>query len=87
MKHKPLAFTIDVKLPHPSNDDKTADADRLRRELCRIGLDVVDIPLHILKKLPEELRKNRFNVKFVIGVTRHGSRILDVNRDVVCAVY
>jgi len=38
MSHKPFIFLCDVDLPSPGVQDKTADADRLKKELAKKGL-------------------------------------------------
>jgi len=77
----PLAFALDLELSHPSSEDKLADAERLKEALKRSGLSSVSIPLHLLKRLPDELKKNNFSVTVVIGRDEHGFRVLDINRD------
>ncbi|MEW6109859.1 MAG: ASKHA domain-containing protein [Nitrospirota bacterium] len=69
MNHNPIAFPFNIKLTPPSPDDKTADAERLRNRLGEAGLNDVTIPLRVLRKLPEELRKNLFELELVIGIT------------------
>ncbi|MEJ2695206.1 MAG: ASKHA domain-containing protein [Candidatus Sulfobium sp.] len=54
----------------PSPSDKTADADRLRDGLEKMGISGVEIPLDIMKRLPCELRRNHFTMKVVIGINR-----------------
>ena len=80
MSHRPLAFALDVELPHPSSEDKVADVERLKEALTIAGISAVSIPLHLLRRLPEELRKNNFSVTVVIGRDDHGFRVLDFNK-------
>ena len=56
MSHKPFIFLCDVDLSPPDVHEKTADADRLKKELGKKGLPDVVVPLKILRRLPEELR-------------------------------
>jgi uncharacterized 2Fe-2S/4Fe-4S cluster protein (DUF4445 family) len=84
----PLAVVCRVKLDPPSPSDKTADADRLARRLCEMEFGDVAIPLNVLRKLPEELRKNEFAARLVMGVDApstiggpHSLKVLDVGRD------
>jgi len=86
MSHRPLAFTLDVELPHPSSADKAADAERLKEALRISGLSSVSIPLHLLRRLPDELRKNNFSVTLVIGRDDHGFRVLDINRSKIYGI-
>jgi len=81
MIHKPFAFLCDVDLIPPDVQEKTADADRLKKELVKKGLPDVAVPLNILRRLPEELRRNQFSLRLVIGFFEHGFRILDVGKE------
>jgi uncharacterized 2Fe-2S/4Fe-4S cluster protein (DUF4445 family) len=80
MSHKPFVFLCDVDLPLPGVHEKTADADRLKNELRKKGLHNVLIPLNILRRLPEELRRNVFSLRLVIGFFEGGFRILDLGK-------
>ena len=92
MSHDPLVFCREVALEQPSQSDKTADADRLREGLEKMGVHGVEIPLDVMKRLPGELRGNRFTLKVVIGTNRRartpgcdetrnfGLTLLDINR-------
>jgi len=80
MSHRPLVFTLDLQLLPPSSEDKVADAERLKEALSISGISPVSIPLHLLRRLPDELRKNNFVVTVVIGHDDHGFRVLDINR-------
>jgi uncharacterized 2Fe-2S/4Fe-4S cluster protein (DUF4445 family) len=80
MSHRPLAFALALELPHPSFEDKVADAERVQEALRISGLNCVSIPLPIVRRLPEELRKNNFSVTLVIGHDAHGFRVLDISR-------
>jgi uncharacterized 2Fe-2S/4Fe-4S cluster protein (DUF4445 family) len=86
----PLAVICRVKLDPPSSSDKTADADRLARRLYEMEFGDVAIPLNVLRKLPEELRRNEFEARLVMGVDApstiggpHSLKVLDVGRDAV----
>jgi len=81
MNLDPIVFLCTIKLEAPSPSNKTADADRLLQALGKMGLTEVTIPLDTLGKLPEELRKNEFTVRIVIGVHPNGVKILDVGRE------
>ncbi len=70
MSPEPLVSCFEVRLEPPSPSDKTADADRLREALEKMGVGGVDIPLDIMKRLPGELRRNNFTLKVVVGVNR-----------------
>ncbi|RPI36239.1 MAG: DUF4445 domain-containing protein, partial [Nitrospiraceae bacterium] len=81
MNHKPLVFFCDVALSPPAIHDKTADADRLKDELKKTGLQNVTIPLHILRRLPEELRRNEYRLRLVIGFRENDFILLDMGRE------
>lgn len=81
MNHKPLVFLLDLAVECPSSSDKTADTDRLAEGLKRHGLDNVEIPLHIMRRLPEELRNSGFRAKVAVGRTAEGHRLLDIGKD------
>jgi uncharacterized 2Fe-2S/4Fe-4S cluster protein (DUF4445 family) len=86
MSHRPLAFTLNVELPHPSPEDKLADAERLKEALMTLGFSSVSIPLYLLRRLPDELRKNNFSVVVVIGHDECGFRVLDINRSKIYGI-
>jgi uncharacterized 2Fe-2S/4Fe-4S cluster protein (DUF4445 family) len=81
MNLNPLAFLIDVAVDAPSPSDKTADADRLIEGLKRQGLNNVQIPLDMMRRLPEELRRKGFQVKLAAGLFEEGPRLLDMGMD------
>jgi len=81
MSHNPFVFLYDVDLTPPAVQDKTADADRLKKVLGEKGLHEVIIPLHILRRLPEELRRNQFSLRLVIGFHGNGFRLLDMGKE------
>lgn len=81
MNHNPFVFLYTVELPPPQAEDKTADADRLIKELEKKGLHNVLVPLNILRRLPEELRKNHFSLRLVIGLHENSFRILDMGKE------
>ena len=81
MSRKPFVFVYEVNLTPPSVQDKTADADRLKNELKKNGLDNVTIPLNILRRLPEEIRKNQFSLRLVIGFHEDNFRVLDIGKE------
>ena len=81
MSHKPFVFLYDVDLTPPGVQEKTADADRLKKELEKKGIRNVNVPLNILRRLPEELRRNLFSLRLVIGFHENGFRILDMGKE------
>jgi uncharacterized 2Fe-2S/4Fe-4S cluster protein (DUF4445 family) len=81
MSHRPFVFFYDIDLSPPSVQDKTADADRLSAELIKKGLHDVIIPLDILRKLPAELRRNRFRLRLVIGFCGNTFKVLGLTKE------
>jgi len=86
MNHRPLAFALDLDLPKPSSDDKVADTERLKEALKLLGISPVYTPLHLLRRLPEELRRNNFSLTVVIGHDYHGFRVLDLTRSKIYGI-
>jgi uncharacterized 2Fe-2S/4Fe-4S cluster protein (DUF4445 family) len=86
MNHKPLVFLHEIELSHPSAQDKTADSDRLKTHLEEQGLSKITISLDILRVLPEELRKNDFHLKLIVGVQDDGFRLLDVGKEKIYGI-
>lgn len=83
MNPEALAFSCNIKLEPPSSADKTADTDRLKIALEDMGFSEVEIPLNIIRRLPEALRNNRFEMDLVLGVQKRGTRLLDIgNKDI-----
>jgi len=80
MSPKTFVFFFDVVVPPPDVQDKTADADRLKKELEKRGLHNAYIPLNILRRLPEELRENLFSLRLVVSCHENGFRILDMGK-------
>lgn len=81
MNHDPLAFSCNIKLTPPSTPDKTADAERLGNELGKMGMHHVVVPLDVLRRLPEELRRNQFLIKIVVGGKKDNLRLLDIGKE------
>jgi len=86
MSLNPLVFPIDITVAAPSPSDKSADTDRLSDGLKKHGLDNVQIPLHIMRRLSDELRKKDFRVKLAVGLSEEGYRLLDIGRDRICGI-
>ncbi|MBI5073938.1 MAG: DUF4445 domain-containing protein [Nitrospirae bacterium] len=86
MNHRSLAFSLDVKLSHPSSEDRLADAERLKDALKLFGLSSVAIPLNVLRRLSEELRKNDFSLTVVIGHDERGFRVIEISRSTVYGI-
>ena len=86
LSHRPLSFGFRVSLAPPSEEDRVADADRLRDALGRLGLRPVHVPLDVLQKLPDELRKNKFVLPVVMGRTEQGYAVLDICNSAVFGI-
>jgi uncharacterized 2Fe-2S/4Fe-4S cluster protein (DUF4445 family) len=81
MSRKPFVFVYEVDLTPPSLQDKTADADRLKNELKKKGLHNVTIPLNIMRRLSEEIRREQFRLRLVIGFHEDKFRVLDTGKE------
>ncbi len=72
-------FVRTIEIDRPSLSDNTADAGRLeqslKKELCA---DKISIPLHILKKLPSNLRSWNFKAKAVLFKTQSSWIVLEL---------
>ncbi len=77
MPQKGFVRTITVK--NPTLSDNTADAQRLeqslKKELCT---DKIFIPLHVLKKLPSNLRSWNFTAKTVLFKNQLSWTVVDL---------
>lgn len=88
MTHNNLSFPLDpdatglvlhLNLPHPSLQDNTADADRLRHAVQRqLKLDHIDMDLAVVKELSAVLRRNNYAVRCVVVKERGWGHILHV---------
>ena len=81
MSPDPFVFRRNVRLTPPDIQDKTADAERLRDEMGNMGVPALTIPLNILRRLPEALRQNQFNLDLVIGFYENTFRVLDLEKE------
>ena len=81
MNPEPLAFICDIDLDPPSPSDKTADADRLLEGIRKSVPGNVKVPLDILRRLPEALRRDAFRVKVVAGLSDEGLKVLDLGKE------
>jgi len=68
-KHGPLSTKIFLKLPKPTIDDNCGDADRLLREIkkCHKEIDVMQMGLSNIKRLPRLLRESGWEVTATLG--------------------
>jgi len=86
MIHECLAFGRRVVLSQPSSADKTADVDRLKEGLTVLGLHPVSVPLDVLKRLPDALRRNDFSLDVVLGRFAQEYRLLDLGNTAVYGI-
>ncbi|MBW2568931.1 MAG: DUF4445 domain-containing protein [Deltaproteobacteria bacterium] len=71
MNEKNTGWIKHVSITPPTLQNNTADADRLIEELkTQLNTDSVDIDFHLLKKLPDLLRKCEYNVKCILFKNR-----------------
>ena len=63
----PLVKKYFLKLPSPSDNDKTPDLERVLAGLEREGISVGNVPIGVVRKLPEALRANNFEITATVG--------------------
>lgn len=83
MPHSPLACLHELSLSPPSASDKSADRERLAGELAAAGFQGVRIPLDVLRKIPGELRKNRFELQLIMVRAKEGWDLIDTGEGAV----
>jgi len=68
-KHGPLSTKIFLKLPNPTIDDNSGDADRLLGEIKKHhkGINTIQMSLSNIKKLPRLLRESGWEVTATLG--------------------
>lgn len=70
---------VEVKMDPPTLDDTMPDNERLTRALRKfLNLKRVRVPYRVLKKLPDVLRENNFEVKCVLRTTSEDMFVYDV---------
>lgn len=70
---------VDVTMAAPTLDDTMPDNERLTRALRRfLNIPRVRIPYAVLKKLPDVLRENNFEVKCVLRTTPNDMFVYDI---------
>ena len=70
---------IEVTMDEPSLDDTMPDNERLTRALRKfLNIRRVRIPYKVLKKLPDVLRDNHFQVKCVVRTTSEDMYVYDI---------
>lgn len=67
MSREGLCFPLAVKVRGPEENDRTADAGRLREALEDFGIFDAGVPLAVLRVLPERLRQENGLKTVVIG--------------------
>jgi uncharacterized 2Fe-2S/4Fe-4S cluster protein (DUF4445 family) len=74
----PLVFRKTLSLTKPHSNDKRADVERLKEVLC---LDALEVPLSVMRKLPDVLRTKSFNISPLIGRLQDGYIIIEPHSD------
>ena len=78
----PLIFKKTIRLPLPSDDDRRAHDQRIQDTL---GLAPLDIPLSILRKLPDIIKEHA-DFPCIIGRIGHEYRLIDVGKERSCSI-
>lgn len=74
-----FGFVRTVLVENPSLTDNTADAQRLEQSLQKeLSADQIRIPLHVLKKLPSNLRAWDFKARAVLFKDRYSWIVVDL---------
>ncbi len=73
----PLVRKYFLTLAPPSLDDPAADLERVTRELAKLGMAYIDVPLSVAAKLPGVLRDSEFKVTASVGFA-HRPRLINV---------
>jgi len=79
--HQPLATKLRISLSAPTLTENTSDWARLSMEIRRVlqtGEKPVDIPLSVLKSLPEALRKANWDVSVTLTDIDNGITVTHV---------
>ena len=63
----PLVKKYLLKLMPPSDNDKTPDLERVLAGLGREGITIQNVPISVVRKLPEALRANNFEITATVG--------------------
>jgi len=58
----PPCSSIHLKLPPPTLEDNTSDLSRLKKALEEKGIENIDVPLSVLRSMPNTLREKDFEV-------------------------
>lgn len=68
-KHGPLSTKLFLKLPKPTIDDNSGDADRLLKEIKKHNkeINIMQVGLSNIKKLPRLLREGGWEVTVTLG--------------------
>ncbi|HDL20576.1 MAG TPA: DUF4445 domain-containing protein [Nitrospirae bacterium] len=75
---KSLISRKDIEVPYPSEDDRRADDQRIKDS---VGLEGLDIPLSLLRRIHNQLRLNKNDIVCFIGRNDKGYKIIDVNNE------
>ncbi len=71
-----LVQRVKLQLPKPSLDDNRADRERLLEALERWRSGSYHIPLHVLRHLPQTLRRSRWRPQVTLAVGPSGTDVL-----------
>jgi uncharacterized 2Fe-2S/4Fe-4S cluster protein (DUF4445 family) len=75
----PLVAAIQLTLPQPTIDDASSDLGALRRELRRgHGIGHLDVPLTVLRRLPERIRQADRTVTALVARHDGGHELLEL---------
>ena len=74
----PLLRKHHLPLPPPTLDDNVSDVERIKRELGKIGMQNINIPLDKIQYLAKNLRDTDWDVTLSLSCTDYGCEFTDI---------
>ena len=74
----PLLKKHHLSLPPPTLDDNVSDVERIRRELGKIGMENINIPLDKIQCLAKNLRDADWDATLSLSCTDYGCELTDI---------
>jgi uncharacterized 2Fe-2S/4Fe-4S cluster protein (DUF4445 family) len=74
----PLISKVYLKLKKPTLTNNTADHQRVFEEIKRKKKESIEMPLEVIKSLPEILRKNKFCITATVGLRGDITEVINI---------
>ncbi len=74
----PLLKKCHLTLPPPTLEDNISDVERIKRELGKLGMDNINIPLEKIQYLGRSLRDANWDVTLSLSCIDHGCEFTDM---------